>query len=194
MSSRWYCPPEADVDRILAACPPNHAGIRDRCVIAFMALAGLRIGEVTGLELAAIRRDPLRVRVERPKGCDREENPTPPREVPIVARLEEMRLAWLELRGIAPGPLFPNQRGAAISTAYYRQRVPSLARRAGVGGWIHCHGFRHHFADRWYRNTQDIVTLSKLLGHADVATTQVYLRNIGTITPEVARQLEEAMG
>lgn len=83
------------------------------------------------------------------------------RLVPLPADLA----AWLEMQH---GPVFPARHGGTITAA-------------GVGRWytrhvgVHPHALRHRYATRAYRSSHDIVAVQQLLGHASVATTQMYI-------------------
>ncbi len=176
----------SDVEALISATPDTPAGARDRCVIAMMYRMGLRIGEVLGLEMGDVRRigNDLIARVEKPKGYRREKGASDPRELLVDDYLEPHYLAHLTHRGIAPGPLFANQQGQKISTAYYRKRLRQLANQAGVQGRVHPHGLRHCFAHEFHRQARDVRLLQKALGHSNLGTTENYIQHIGS-APEV---------
>jgi site-specific recombinase XerD len=186
---------EADVVRLLEQCRDGFTGARDRFLIALLYRAGLRVGEAVGLELADIRHEgeDLVVRVEKPKGYQREKGAADPRTLLIDAWCAPYLAAWLAERGIAPGPLFVNRRGGRVTTTYYRDRIRQLARRAGVEGHVHPHALRHTFAAEVHRATKDVRLVQKMLGHTNLGTTEIYLRGVGS-TPEVLEAMRARTG
>ena len=174
------------VERLLVACSEGYSGVRDRALIALQYRTGLRPGEALGLPHSALRNGGavMTVYVEHPKGWDNADHPTPPREIGIDPRTADTLRAWLEARGDAPGPLFTNRQGEALSARYWRAQVARLGRRAGIERRCHPHGFRHSFAHSIAGETNDLDLTSKALGHSDLRTTQIYLSEL-TGTEEV---------
>jgi integrase len=127
------------------------------------------------------------LRVEKPKGYQRSKHPTPPREIGLDPKTQAIIDGWLEVRGPTAGLLFANPDGRAPSGSYVREQMAKLGRRAGLECRVHAHSLRHGFASELYRETLDIVLVSRALGHNSVATTAVYLNSIGANPEVVAR-------
>lgn len=164
-----------EVASLLAACDEDEtaAGERDGCLIALMAGAGLRRAEAAALDLADWR---TRTHTLRVKGKGNKE-----RLVYLEDGGTRRRLAdWLKLRGAEPGallvPVDPKGRlvmrhmtGQAVYNAVLKRR-----RQAGVRRVFSPHALRHFFADRLMELGAGIEAVSDLLGHASVATTEIY--------------------
>ncbi len=171
--------------RLLDACGRGWAATRNRALIALMYRAGLRVGEACGLELGAVRFDDEGcgvVRVAKPKGWQRERNPTPPREVGLDPKTCKLVREWIEVRvrhSCNGASLFVTRNGAPVQTSYVRQLLPLLGRRAGLERRVHAHALRHTFARQLYDEGIGLVEIMGALGHTSLATTQKYLRSIG---------------
>jgi site-specific recombinase XerD len=89
---------------------------------------------------------------------------------------------WIELRGKrrrASGPLFCTLAGRPLDQSYIRHVLPRLARKAGIERRVHAHGLRHAFAVDMVRSGAPLYVVRDALGHASIATTQVYLSRVG---------------
>ena len=163
--------PAADEDPRLAR--------RDYALVELLYGCGLRVGELVALDVAAgqgagawIDLDDASAHVLG-KGSKR-------RSVPVGrAALEALR-AWLAVRGdfAAPGEaaLFVGQRGARLGASQVRARLRRLALRAGLPTHVHPHMLRHSFASHLLQSSGDLRAVQELLGHASIATTQVYTK------------------
>jgi len=165
-----------DVDRLLSQpFPEGPVGMRDRAALEVLYGCGLRVSELTGLDLLDIDLREGFVRV-RGKG-DKD------RVVPVAGAAAEALQAYLEggrphlrakrqRRPADPSALFVNVRGGRLT----RQAVFGLVKRYGgrVGLDIHPHTLRHSFATHLLEGGADLRALQELLGHSDISTTQVY--------------------
>ncbi|MDH4104210.1 MAG: tyrosine-type recombinase/integrase, partial [Thermoleophilia bacterium] len=90
---------------------------------------------------------------------------------------------WLEVRrkrGIPGGALlFCTLAGRPMGQSYIRHLLPRLARKAGIERRVHAHGLRHAFAVGLVRSGAPLYVVRDALGHASVATTNVYLSRVG---------------
>jgi integrase/recombinase XerD len=161
-------PRREQVDALLAAIPTDTPrGRRDRALFELLYATGARVGELTGAE----RRDyQVELRLLRLRGKGRKE-----RVVPVGrAAREALARHWAD-RDAAPGdPLVASLRGRRLT----RDRVLRLLREysaaAGVDPAPSPHGLRHAFATHLLEGDADIRAVQELLGHASVATTQLY--------------------
>lgn len=167
----------AEVRAILDA--PNvstRVGIRDRAMLHLCFAGGLRVSELVALPLAnlALHRPPS-IRVH---GKGRRER-TLPLWKDTVADLR----AWLAVRGAVPAPeVFVNAQGTAMSRAgfeYILTKHTRIARTRCVtlkGRTVSPHQLRHSCAVVMLQATRDVRKVALWLGHADVRTTEIYLR------------------
>lgn len=128
--------------------------------------SGLRASEAVGLPLAAAPRDAPFLTVTG-KGSQQ-------RMVPISKRAREALSRWLALRPPGGRYLFPS-RGKHLSRIRLFQLLKELAARAGIDpARVGPHVLRHAFATHLLEGGADLRMLQTLLGHADIATTQIY--------------------
>jgi integrase/recombinase XerD len=162
-----------EVELLLGA--PDRAtprGIRDFAMIQLLYASGLRVSELVGLKLAEIDVDQSYVSVLG-KGSKR-------RLVPFgeVARealttyLREVRPRWAE-RARSPH-LFLTERGTGMTRQGFWKLLGRYARSAGIDKPISPHKLRHSFATHLLERGADLRSVQTMLGHADIATTQVY--------------------
>lgn len=147
-------------------------GLRDRTMLELLYASGLRASECLALRVADVNRSAGYVQC---LGKGRKE-----RLVPVGAEA----LAWLErylsvarpaLLGARESPLlFVNPRGRALSRQALWQLVLRAARRAGVRQRVSPHTLRHCFASHLLEGGADLRAVQAMLGHADIATTQIY--------------------
>jgi len=164
-----------DVDRLLGQpFPDTPAGLRDRAILETLYGAGLRVSELTGLEVADLDLAAGFLRVLGKGGKER--------VAPIGGMAAHALNAYLSgarpflrpkgsIRADNPA-VFRNARGGRIS----RQAVFSIVRSYGsrVGLELHPHTLRHSFATHLLEGGADLRALQEMLGHADISTTQVY--------------------
>ena len=190
---------EEEVDRLLvAACAQEESeglsskreadGLRLRAMIELLYGSGLRVSELVSLPLHAVSSETQTLLV-RGKG-DKE------RLVPLGAPARHALDAYLAVRerhldGGAPSRwLFPS-RGASGHLTRHRlaQMLKSVARAAGIEpGRVSPHALRHAFASHLLAHGADLRAVQKMLGHADIATTEIYTH----VLDERLRRLVEA--
>jgi site-specific recombinase XerD len=167
----------ADIELLMRGCSRRApTGIRNRALIAVLWRCGLRIGEARGLAVKDFDPDSGTLVVQRGKGGKR-------RVVGVDAGTVALVSRWLEVRqkrGIpGGGPLFCSLAGGPLDLSYVRHLMPRLARKAGIERRVHAHGLRHAFAVDLVRSGAPFYVVRDALGHASVATTQVYLSRVG---------------
>ena len=175
---------EDEVERLLAAAAPGDGppagasrrradGFRLRAMVELLYGSGLRVSELVGLPLQAITAETNSLLV-RGKG-DKE------RLVPLGAPARRALQAYIAVREdhLAGAPsrwLFPS-RGASGHLTRHRlaQMLKGLARAAGIDpARVSPHAFRHAFASHLLAHGADLRAVQKMLGHADIATTEIY--------------------
>jgi integrase/recombinase XerD len=148
------------------------AALRDRAMLELMYACGLRASEAVDLTFGDVD---LRTGVVRARGKGSKERLIPVgREAVAAARsyLERGRPALVGLR--EERHLFVNHRGAGLTRQGLYKIVQRHARTAGLEGKMSPHTLRHTFATHLLAGGCDLRSLQEMLGHADVATTQIY--------------------
>jgi len=167
---------EAEVERLIAAAAawPDEEGARLRCLLELLYATGLRVSELIGLPLAGAQRDPRFLLVRGKGGRER--------VVPLSAPARQALTAYLECRSHflpnnqASRWLFPS-RGADGHLTRQRcgQLLKELALAAGLDpARLSPHVLRHAFASHLLDHGADLRSVQQMLGHADIATTQIY--------------------
>lgn len=172
---------EEDVERLLAAArsQPGPEGVRLVTLVELLYATGLRVSELVGLPVSAIARD-RRLLIVRGKGGKE-------RLVPLSEPARKALLAWLPVReaalalrsnrgGKSAHWLFPSFGKAGHLTRHrLGQLLKGLAIAAGIEpAKISPHVLRHAFASHLLAHGADLRSVQRLLGHADISTTQIY--------------------
>lgn len=152
------------------------AGIRDRAILELLFSSGLRVSELTGLDRDHIN---LRRREFMVRGKGQKDRP-----IFISADAAEWIQKYLDKRQDTAKPLFVRYSGSKkvdLSGNYHRltprsvQRLVSrYALLAGITKHVSPHTLRHSFATDLLMNGADIRSVQAMLGHSNIATTQIY--------------------
>ena len=166
-------PETLNVDQLemLLAFPGDDAlACRDRAVMELFYGCGLRLSELTGLDLGDID---WQLRTVSVTGKGRKQ-----RQVPFGTKAEKALKRWLQHRSIQVGhdqkALFVSRGGKRISNSSIQQRLKKRAQQQGVGLSLHPHMLRHSFASHILESSNDLRAVQELLGHANLSTTQIY--------------------
>lgn len=177
-----------EVDAVIAAAAARDGaqGLRLACMVELAYASGLRISELTGLPLAVLARDPAYLIVKGKGGKER--------LAPLNAAAREAVKAYLDIReaflpkGDGANPwLFPS-RGKArrLTPRRFAQLLDEAAADAGIDpARVSPHVLRHAFATHLLEGGADLRVVQKLLGHSDIATTQIYTHVAGDRLREV---------
>jgi integrase/recombinase XerD len=164
---------EAEVTQLLAApLPATPLGLRDRAILEVLYASGLRASEITGLRIENVLREERLLRVIG-KG-NRE------RLVPVGEKALGAIEAWQTkgrpelVNAKTGGELFLGEHGRRLTTSRLWQIVREAAKLAGVQKKIWPHLLRHSFATHLLGHSADLRSIQEMLGHASLATTQVY--------------------
>jgi integrase/recombinase XerD len=162
-----------EVDRLLAQpSGDSPSALRDRALLELMYACGLRATEAIELEVGDVDLDAGLLRT-RGKGAKE-------RLVPIGRSAVHALRMWLgrgrpQLLGERLEPrLFVNRRGSGLTRQGLYKIVQRHARTAGLDGKMSPHTLRHTFATHLLAGGCDLRALQEMLGHADIATTQIY--------------------
>jgi len=143
---------------------------RDRAMLELLYSSGLRLSELTGLDCGDVDRHDRTVRVTG-KGNKERIVPVGRHALDALARWQKSRA---EMADADEPALFVSNRGTRISTRSVQARVSHWARRQGIDTQVNPHLFRHSFATHLLESSHDLRGVQELLGHANIATTQVY--------------------
>ncbi len=163
----------AEVQKLLAAPRGGEpTTLRDRALLEVMYACGLRASETIGLETADID---LREGFLRARGKGSKERLVPLGRQAIAAISGYLRGGRPKLVGERHEPkLFVNFRGGPLSRQGLYKIVQRHAREAGLAGQMSPHTLRHSFATHLLSGGCDLRAVQEMLGHADIATTQMY--------------------
>ncbi len=159
-----------EIAQLVTIDPQTDLDRRDRAILELFYSSGLRLAELSGLDLGDLDLGDAMVRVMG-KGAKT-------RIVPIGGYAREAVLAWLNVRPAcareSEQALFVNRSGTRLGARAIQQRVAVWAQRQGLGRRVHPHMLRHSFASHLLESSSDLRAVQELLGHADISTTQVY--------------------
>ena len=161
-------------------------GVRDRAMMELFYSSGLRVSELCALRWGDLDLANGEVRV---LGKGRKT-----RIVPVGRHAREALVAWAgesatatppadvkappvthsATPSMSARPIFPGRDGAPITPRAVQKRVRELATRQGVWKRVHPHLLRHSFASHVLESSGDLRGVQELLGHANIATTQIY--------------------
>ncbi len=174
---RWRTLPAvlsvAEVERLLQA-PNTDAplAIRDRALLEFAYATGVRVSELVALKLQDILFEDGVARVFG-KGAKERLVPVGRRALGAVALYARQIRQTLD-RGHGRGVLFLNARGTPLSRVGAWGVIKASARRAGLAKRVTPHTLRHTFATHLLEGGADLRAVQEMLGHVDLATTQLY--------------------
>ncbi len=145
---------------------------RDRAMLELFYASGLRLSELTGVRLENLSLEEGWIRVTGKGGKTRLS--------PVGAAAREALAAYLEfgrpalVKPKTQSHLFLSRHGAALTRVRVWQIVVERAKLAGLAGHVHPHLLRHSFATHLLNHGADLRVIQEMLGHADIATTQIY--------------------
>jgi len=163
----------AEVEQLLGAPDAKHPrGVRDRAMLQLLYASGLRVSELVGLALQDIDLD-QGVVAAFGKGSKR--RMVPFGEVAAESLRTYLHLARPAWASKSQSPhLFLTERGLPMTRQGFWKLLGRYARAAGVDRPISPHKLRHSFATHLLERGADLRAVQTMLGHADIATTQVY--------------------
>ncbi len=150
-----------------AAADADGLALRDHAILELLYGGGLRVGEICALREQDVHLDTARVQV-RGKGDKERIVPLGRSAVEALERYLKMGRPGLVRGGVRSGALFLSVRGKALTRQWVWEMVRSTNRHASP------HKLRHSCATHMVEHGADLRTVQVLLGHADIATTQVY--------------------
>ena len=167
-----YLPRTLSVDEAHALMENARGGdvlsLRDQAIYELLYSSGLRVSELTGLDVGSID---LREKLVRVLGKGSKE-----RIVPIGSKAVTALQAYLAERSgpAVSGPLFLNARGGRLTARSVQRHLKTRLVKTGVFKDISPHALRHSFATHLLDGGADLRAIQELLGHASLSTTQKY--------------------
>ena len=162
-----------EIERLLAQPEAQEPpGARDRAMIELLYASGLRVSELVALPLAAVDSRSGIVRVRGKGGRER--------IVPVGQRAREALALYLDgpratlLGARQSRDLFVTPRGSRMTRQGFWKLLGRYARCAGITQRVYPHTLRHSFATHLLEGGADLRAVQAMLGHADIATTQIY--------------------
>ena len=163
-----------EIDRMMACIELGKpSGHRDRAIIETLYGCGLRVSELTGLEMNQLHPDERYIQVT---GKGNKQRLVPIHEEALkhlILYLSECR-SQLKVKTDSKHLVFLNLRGGALSRVSVFQLVKKLAESAGISKNVSPHTFRHSFATHLVQNGADLRVVQELLGHESILTTEIY--------------------
>jgi site-specific recombinase XerD len=172
----------------------TQAGIRDWAIIGFMYFHGLRVSEVSGLELSHVNLDAMQLQVKGGKG-------NKDRVTHLTETTAHMARSWLTVRR----EVFTKKSGSVFFLSFSRRNLGGPISVNGVRDQVNhylgatglkrpgvsCHALRHSHATHYVEAGGDLATLSGEMGHANIQTTGEYLHVANAVRDNPAKKLEE---
>lgn len=164
---------QREVDRLLAVpSGDDRLAVRDKAMLELFYATGMRVSEVAHLTLDDVHVDSSYVRCLG-KGNKVRVVPFGTQALHALQRyLAEGRPQFVRPR--SGSEVFLTYRGTAFSRKGLWKLIGQMARRAGIEKPVHPHTLRHSFASHLLANGAPLRVIQEMLGHADIATTQIY--------------------
>jgi len=174
---------EADVERMLETATNTGRNVADRlrntCLMQLLYATGMRVTELVSLPVAAVRGNPEMLFVKGKGGKERMVPLSSPAKMATAAYLVNLdkRAGLATIKGIPPSKfLFPsNGKSGHLTRIRFYTLIKEIALNAGLDpAMVTPHTLRHAFATHLLANGADLRVIQMLLGHADIATTEIY--------------------
>lgn len=149
-------------------------------VIQTICTTGIRVSELSSITVQALK-----------SGTASTYNKGKERKIMLPKKLQKCLLCYIHKYGIKKGPVFQTKKGKALDRTYIWREMKKLCRKAGVDEEkVFPHNLRHLFARTFYGLTHDVVKLADMMGHSNIETTRIYLKE----SYSEYRKLIEEMG
>ncbi len=161
-----------EVESILKAPQGDYLGLRDKAILETLYATGMRISELTELDLNSVN---LELSYVQCIGKGNKE-----RIIPLGSIAHDAIEKYLEIvrpkliKDYRITKLFLNNRGKGLTRQGVWKIIKSYAEKSGVKKDVSPHTFRHSFATHLLENGADLRSVQEMLGHSDISTTQIY--------------------
>jgi len=163
-------------------------GLRNKAILSLMLNMGLRVSEVVNLRPGDLNLTKRKLRVVNGKGGIDRDLVIPEGLIGLLKEWKKRKpqnsnYFFTTIKNKKGKITFENgterdissKPGEKLSVRYIQARIKKYAKKADIDKNISPHTLRHTFGTFFYRQTKDIETLRKLLGHSDISTTQIYV-------------------
>jgi integrase/recombinase XerD len=168
-----HAPSRSQIEAVLDKPDPSTPlGMRDLAMLELLYATGLRVSELVKLEVKQVNLEAGFLRVRGKGGRER--------VVPLGAKAREKTLAYLDtarpalLKGQTSPYLFVSRSAKPMTRQAFWHLLKGYALQSVEGGRIYPHAFRHAFATHLLNGGADLRAVQAMLGHVDIATTQIY--------------------
>lgn len=159
-----------EIQHLLSFVPEADIDYRDKAIMELFYSSGLRLAELTALDVGDIDLAQNEVRVT---GKGNRERVIPVGRVAVGALRD-----WLKVRGNfnkhAISALFVSKLGTRLGPRQVQTRLKHWATKQGLANTVHPHKLRHSFATHVLESSSDLRSVQEFLGHANLSTTQIY--------------------
>lgn len=159
-----------EAERLMGVATEDSLAVRDKAILEIAYSSGLRLSELTGLNLSSISAAAGEVRVTGKGGKSR--------IVPVGKKALAALAAWLPVRLQLAKPgetaLFIGQSGRRLGSRAIQQRLRRWSIKQDMRVNVHPHVLRHSFASHVLQSSGDLRAVQEMLGHASISSTQVY--------------------
>lgn len=177
-----------ELTRLLGAPKGNvEKTLRDKAILELLFSTGLRVSELCGLDVDSfdLRQDEFSVRGKGEKM----------RLVFLSPAAKDALKSYLDKRqNIDEAALFVGEKGTRLTSRSVERMIKSYAAKAGISKKVTPHVIRHSFATDLLKNGADLRAVQLLLGHANIATTQVYTHFTDKHLKEVHKKFHDKRG
>ncbi len=170
---RRKLPETLDAEQVIRLVEINEdsdLAVRDKAMLELFYSSGLRLSELTSLNVDTIELSEGNTRVV---GKGNKERVVPIGRYALEA-IRSWKLRRMNLAQVNEKALFVNHRGKRLSARGVQQRIKYWATKQGVNQHVHPHKLRHSFASHLLESGGDLRAIQELLGHASLSTTQIY--------------------
>jgi site-specific recombinase XerD len=165
---------EKTVQRLSNFKPQSKGQFRTHTVLSLLIDTGMRIDEALSAKLKDVDLDQSLITITGKGGRKR--------TIPISFEMRKRLYVWIKKRGDNPCPfLFPTSTYNRMEYHNYRRDLHVILKKLEIEERIHPHAFRHYFAITFLRKGGDLFRLSKILGHANLSVTEIYLSSMPTV-------------
>lgn len=164
---------EEEIKGILSVVSNDRYGIRDRAMVELFYSTGLRRSELASLDVADVDFRTREILIRKGKGEKERIVPVGEKALEVLREYLVIRKKFLG-RNRDCGALFLTSRGRRPVPDKLSRRICVLKEKAGITSKGICHAFRHSFATHTLANGAPLEAIQRMLGHAQLSTTQMY--------------------
>lgn len=155
------------------------SGIRDRAILEVFYSTGIRLNELCGLTIYDADLQGGMLRIDKGKGNKDRVVPLGKHAIKFLQEYISKVRPHFTRKNRSNRQLFVDCYGKPLSDQVVMIMIRNYRKTAGIKKQVTAHTFRHSFATALVKNNADIRAVQKMMGHADISTTQIYIRSLG---------------